>query len=150
MANFTLLSELGRQDKPVMLKRGLTATVEEWLNAAEYIYKEGNHDVIMCERGIRTFETMTRNTLDISAVPVLKELSHLPVVVDPSHSGGRRSLVPALTRIAVASGADGFMVDVHPAPETALVDGPQAILPSEFSALMEQVRALRAVMETFA
>lgn len=149
MANFTLLSELGRQDKPVMLKRGLTATVEEWLNAAEYIYKEGNHDVIMCERGIRTFETMTRNTLDISAVPVLKELSHLPVIVDPSHSGGRRSLVPALTRIAVASGADGFLIDVHPAPETALVDGPQAILPSEFAELMDQVRALRAVVETF-
>jgi 3-deoxy-7-phosphoheptulonate synthase len=149
MANFTLLSELGRQDKPVMLKRGLTATVEEWLNAAEYIYKEGNHDVIMCERGIRTFETSTRNTLDISAVPVLKELSHLPVIVDPSHSGGRRSLVAPLTRIAVASGADGFMVDVHPAPETALVDGPQAILPAEFAALMDQVRALRAVVETF-
>ncbi|MGA9595315.1 MAG: 3-deoxy-7-phosphoheptulonate synthase [Acidimicrobiia bacterium] len=149
MANFTLLSELGRQDKPVMLKRGLTATIEEWLNAAEYIYKEGNHDVIMCERGIRTFETATRNTLDISAVPVLKELSHLPVVVDPSHSGGRRSLVAALTRIAVASGADGFMVDVHPAPETALVDGPQAILPGEFAELMDQVRALRTVMESF-
>jgi len=149
MANFTLLSELGRQDKPVMLKRGLTATVEEWLNAAEYIYKEGNHDVIMCERGIRTFETSTRNTLDISAVPVLKELSHLPVIVDPSHSGGKRSLVAPLTRIAVASGADGFMVDVHPAPETALVDGPQAILPAEFAELMDQVRALRAVVETF-
>ncbi len=149
MANFTLLSELGRQSKPVMLKRGLTATIEEWLNAAEYIYKEGNHDVIMCERGIRTFETSTRNTLDISAVPVLKELSHLPVIVDPSHSGGKRSLVASLTRIAVASGADGFMVDVHPAPETALVDGPQAILPTEFAELMDQVRALQSVMETF-
>ena len=114
MANFTLLSELGRQSKPVMLKRGLTATIEEWLNAAEYIYKEGNHDVIMCERGIRTFETSTRNTLDISAVPVRKELSHLPVIV-----------------------------------ETALVDGPQAILPVEFADLMEQVRALTAVMDTF-
>jgi 3-deoxy-7-phosphoheptulonate synthase len=147
MANFTLLSELGRQSKPVMLKRGLTATIEEWLNAAEYIYKEGNHDVIMCERGIRTFETATRNTLDIAAVPVLKSLSHLPVIVDPSHSGGRRSLVGALTRAAVASGADGFMVDVHPAPETALVDGPQAILPSEFTELMDQVNKLRAVME---
>ena len=149
MANFTLLSEMGRQSKPVMLKRGLTATIEEWLNAAEYIYKEGNHDVIMCERGIRTFETSTRNTLDISAVPVLKELSHLPVIVDPSHSGGKRSLVASLTRIAVASGADGFMVDVHPAPETALVDGPQAILPTEFAELMDQVRALQSVMETF-
>ncbi len=149
MANFTLLSELGRQPKPVLLKRGLTATIEEWLNAAEYIYKEGNHDVIMCERGIRTFETATRNTLDISAVPVLKELSHLPVIVDPSHSGGKRSLVPSLTRIAVASGADGFMIDVHPAPETALVDGPQAILPHEFDELMDQVRAMLAVMKEF-
>jgi 3-deoxy-7-phosphoheptulonate synthase len=149
MANFTLLSELGRQDKPVMLKRGLTATIEEWLNAAEYIYKEGNHDVIMCERGIRTFETATRNTLDISAVPVLKELSHLPVIVDPSHSGGKRTLVASLTRIAVAAGADGFMIDVHPAPETALVDGPQAILPTEFAQLMDEVRALTAVMDSF-
>ena len=103
----------------------------------------------MCERGIRTFETSTRNTLDISAVPVLKELSHLPVIVDPSHSGGRRTLVAPLTRIAVAAGADGFMVDVHPAPETALVDGPQAILPTEFTELMEQVNALVAVMESF-
>ncbi len=149
MANFTLLSELGRQDKPVMLKRGLTATIEEWLNAAEYIYKEGNHQVIMCERGIRTFETATRNTLDISAVPVLKELSHLPVIVDPSHSGGRKSLVAPLTRIAVAAGADGFMIDVHPSPETALVDGPQAILPGEFAELMDQVRTLLAAMESF-
>jgi 3-deoxy-7-phosphoheptulonate synthase len=149
MANFTLLSELGKQDKPVMLKRGLTATIEEWLNAAEYIYKEGNHDVILCERGIRTFETATRNTLDISAVPVIKELSHLPVIVDPSHSGGKRTLVAALTRTAVAAGADGFMIDVHPAPETALVDGPQAILPGEFSELMEQVRALLDAMESF-
>ncbi len=146
MANFTLLSELGRQPKPVLLKRGFTATIEEWLNAAEYVYKEGNHDVIMCERGIRTFETATRNTLDISAVPVLKHLSHLPVVVDPSHSGGHRNLVAPLTRVAVASGADGFMVDVHPAPETALVDGAQALLPGEFAALMDDVRALAAVM----
>ena len=101
MANFTLLSELGKQPKPVLLKRGFTATIEEWLNAAEYVYKEGNHDVIMCERGIRTFETATRNTLDISAVPVIKSLSHLPVVVDPSHSGGHRYLVAPLTRISV-------------------------------------------------
>ena len=146
MANFTLLSELGRQDKPVLLKRGFTATIEEWLNAAEYIYKEGNHDIIMCERGIRTFETATRNTLDISAVPVVKGLSHLPIIVDPSHSGGRRELVAPLSRIAVASGADGFMVDVHPAPETALVDGAQAILPGEFAELMADVRALCEVM----
>jgi len=146
MANFTLLSELGRQSKPVLLKRGLTATIEEWLNAAEYIYKEGNHDIVLCERGIRTFETATRNTLDISAVPVVKGLSHLPIIVDPSHSGGLKELVAPLTRIAVASGADGFMVDVHPAPETALVDGAQAILPDEFAELMDEVRALCAVM----
>ncbi len=146
MANFTLLSELGRQPKPVLLKRGFTATIEEWLNAAEYIYKEGNHDIVMCERGIRTFETATRNTLDISAVPVLKSLSHLPVVVDPSHSGGHRHLVAPLTRAAVASGADGFMVDVHAAPETALVDGAQALLPDEFAELMDDVRALAAVV----
>ncbi len=146
MANFTLLSELGKQTKPVLLKRGFTATIEEWLNAAEYIYKEGNHDVVLCERGIRTFETATRNTLDISAVPVLKGLSHLPVVVDPSHSGGRRALVAPLTRAAVACGADGFMVDVHPEPENALVDGAQAIVPDEFAELMDDVRALAAVV----
>ena len=146
MANFSLLSELGRQPKPVMLKRGFTATIEEWLNAAEYIYKEGNHNVVLCERGIRTFETATRNTLDIAAVPVVKGLSHLPIIVDPSHSGGKRELVAPLTRVAVAAGADGFMVDVHPSPETAQVDGPQAILPGEFAALMDEVRALAAAM----
>lgn len=146
MANFPLLSELGRQPKPVMLKRGLTATIEEWLNAAEYIYKEGNHNIVLCERGIRTFETATRNTLDISAVPVVKSLSHLPIIVDPSHSGGRRELVLPLARAAVAVGANGFMVDVHPAPETALVDGPQAILPAEFEVMMDQVRVLGAAM----
>jgi 3-deoxy-7-phosphoheptulonate synthase len=147
MANFSLLSELGKQPKPVMLKRGFTATIEEWLNAAEYIYKEGNHDVVLCERGIRTFETATRNTLDISAVPIVKGLSHLPIIIDPSHSGGHKELVAPLTRVAVAAGADGFMVDVHPTPETALVDGPQAILPGEFAELMDQVRALAAVMD---
>jgi len=146
MANFTLLAELGRQHKPVMLKRGFTATIEEWLNAAEYIYKEGNHNVILCERGIRTFETATRNTLDISAAGVVKRLSHLPIMIDPSHSGGHRYLVAPLTRVAVVSGADGFMVDVHPSPEEALVDGAQAILPAEFAALMVEVRALAAVM----
>ena len=146
MANFTLLSELGKQPKPVLLKRAFTATIEEWLNAAEYIYKEGNHDVVMCERGIRTFETATRNTLDISAVPVLKALSHLPVVIDPSHSGGLRHLVAPLARAAVAVGADGFMVDVHPAPETALVDGAQALLPGQFADLMDDIRALANVV----
>ena len=146
MANFPLLSELGRQSKPVMLKRGFTASIEEWLNAAEYVYKEGNHDVIMCERGIRTFETATRNTLDISAVPVLKGLSHLPVLVDPSHSGGHRRLVAPLARVAVAAGADGIMVDVHPDPERALVDGGQAITPDEFGSLMTEITALVAAM----
>ena len=146
MANFTLLSEVGRQPKPVMLKRGLNATVEEWLNAAEYVYKEGNHEVILCERGIRTFETATRNTLDISAVPTVKQLSHLPIIVDPSHSTGRRDLVAPLARAAVVAGADGFMVDVHPDPESALVDGGQAIVPSQFAALMDDVRAIADAM----
>ena len=146
MANFALLSEVGKVHKPVMLKRGFTATVDEWLNAAEYIYKEGNHQVILAERGIRTFETSTRNTLDISAAPVVKAMSHLPVVIDPSHSSGRRHLVVPLARAAVAVGADGFIIDVHPSPHTALVDGSQAILPDEFAQLMEQIRGLAAVL----
>ncbi len=146
MANFTLLQEVGRQPKPVQLKRGFTATIEEWLNAAEYIYKEGNHQIVLVERGIRTFETAARNTLDITAVPVLKRLSHLPVMVDPSHSGGRRELVLPLARAGVAAGADGIMVDVHLAPDTALVDGAQALLPDEFAELMDQVRRLAAAM----
>ena len=140
MANFTLLRELGRQPKPVMLKRGFTATVDEWLNAAEYIYKEGNHHIIMCERGIRTYEPSTRNTLDISAVAVVKQLSHLPVVVDPSHSGGHRYLVAPLAKAAVAVGADGVLIDVHQAPETAKVDGNQALLPDDFFRLMDEMR----------
>jgi 3-deoxy-7-phosphoheptulonate synthase len=142
MANFTLLAEVGKQERPVMLKRGMTATVEEWLHAAEYVYKEGNHQVILCERGIRTFEDQTRNTLDLSAVPAIQRLSHLPVVVDPSHGGGRRDLVAPLTRAAVAAGAQGVMIDVHPSPETALVDGAQAILPGDFEHLMDDVRAV--------
>ena len=146
MANFPLLAEVGRQPKPVLLKRGLTATIEEWLNAAEYVYKEGNHAIILCERGIRTFETQTRNTLDISAVPVVKGLSHLPVIVDPSHSGGRRGLVAPLALAGLAAGADGLMIDVHPAPETALVDGSQAILPEEFSALMEKIGGIATAL----
>jgi 3-deoxy-7-phosphoheptulonate synthase len=146
MANYPLLEEVGRQPKPVLLKRGFTATIEEWLNAAEYIFKEGNHAVILCERGIRTFETQTRNTLDISAIPVVQGLSHLPIIVDPSHSGGRRGLVASLSLAGIAAGADGLMIDVHPAPETALVDGAQAILPSEFAALMEQVRGVAAAL----
>jgi 3-deoxy-7-phosphoheptulonate synthase len=146
MANFTLLTEVGRQDKPVLLKRGFTATIEEWLNAAEYVYKEGNQQIIMSERGIRTFETAARNTLDITAVPLLKGMSHLPVIVDPSHSGGKRELVSPLARAAVAVGADGIMVDVHPTPDTALVDGAQALLPSEFVELMQVVRSISEIV----
>jgi 3-deoxy-7-phosphoheptulonate synthase len=146
MANFTLLTEVGRQPKPVMLKRGFTATIEEWLNAAEYIYKEGNHEILMVERGIRTFETASRNTLDITAVPILKSLSHLPVIVDPSHAAGHRYLVAPLAKTSVAAGADGFMVDVHPDPELAKVDGAQALLPEEFAELMVSIRKLVAAV----
>jgi 3-deoxy-7-phosphoheptulonate synthase len=146
MSNFTLLQEVGRQSKPVQLKRGLTATVQEWLNAAEYIFKEGNHQVIMVERGIRTFETSARNTLDITAVPVLKAMSHLPVMVDPSHSGGKRQLVAPLARAAAAVGADGMMVDVHSEPDEALVDGEQALPPDEFAELMHSISAVSAAV----
>lgn len=146
MANFALLSEVGRVHKPVQLKRGFTATIDEWLNAAEYIYKEGNHEVVLVERGIRTFETATRNTLDISAAPVIKHMSHLPVIIDPSHSSGRRHLVAPLARAAIAVGADGFIVDVHPTPETAQVDGDQALLPGEFAELMDQMRGLASAL----
>lgn len=147
MSNFNLLSEVGRVHRPVQLKRGFTATIEEWMNAAEYIYKEGNHEIIMVERGIRTFETATRNTLDISAVPVVKTISHLPVIVDPSHSSGLKHLVAPLARAALAVGADGFMIDVHPAPDTAKVDGPQALLPADFAALMDDMRALADALD---
>jgi 3-deoxy-7-phosphoheptulonate synthase len=146
MSNFTLLAEVGRQPRPVMLKRGFTATLEEWLNAAEYIYKEGNHQIILVERGIRTFETAARNTLDITAVPLIKGMSHLPIVVDPSHSGGRRELVSPLGRAAVGAGADGIMVDVHPTPDTAKVDGAQALLPAEFAEMMTSVNAIASVL----
>jgi len=147
MSNFTLLAEVGRQPLPVQLKRGFTATIEEWLNAAEYIYKEGNHQIVLVERGIRTFETAARNTLDISAVPLVKGMSHLPVIIDPSHSGGRRELVAPLARAGVAAGADGIMVDVHPTPDTAQVDGAQALLPSEFAEMMVSVNAIATVLD---
>jgi 3-deoxy-7-phosphoheptulonate synthase len=146
MANFPLLQEVGRQDKPVQLKRGFTSTIDEWLNAAEYIYNEGNHQIILVERGIRTFETAARNTLDITAVPIVQALSHLPVFVDPSHASGKRSLVPPLAKAAIAAGADGIMVDVHPHPEQALVDGRQALPPEEFNDLMRDVRRLAEAM----
>jgi 3-deoxy-7-phosphoheptulonate synthase len=127
MQNFALLQAVGGAGKPVLLKRGFSATVEEWLMAAEYIAQRGNLDIVLCERGIRTFEKATRNTLDISAVPVAQKLSHLPVIVDPSHSAGRRDLVLPLTRAAIAVGADGLIIDVHPEPTTALCDGDQAL-----------------------
>jgi 3-deoxy-7-phosphoheptulonate synthase len=146
MQNYTLLAELGRAGRPVLLKRGLAATLEELLMAAEYILKEGNEDVILCERGIRTFETATRFTLDIMAVPVLKQLSHLPVVVDPSHAAGRRDLVLPLSLAAAAAGADGIIVEVHHNPDTAICDGPQAVPADEFSAYAEQVQRVAAVV----
>src|SRR5579859_4825838 len=127
MQNFALLQAVGSAGMPVMLKRGMNATIEEWLMAAEYIAQRGNLDIVLCERGIRTFETATRNTLDVSAVPVVQSLSHLPIIVDPSHSAGRRDLVVPLARAGIAAGADGAMVDVHPHPENALVDGAQAL-----------------------
>ncbi len=135
MQNFPLLQAVGSAGKPVMLKRGFNATIEEWLMAAEYIAQRGNLDIVLCERGIRTFETATRNTLDISAVPVAQRLSHLPVIVDPSHSGGRRDLVIPLSRAAIAVGADGIIVDVHPRPEAALCDGAQALVESDLREL---------------
>ena len=146
MQNFALLQAVGGVGKPVLLKRGMNSTIEEWLMAAEYVAQRGNLDIILCERGIRTFETATRNTLDISAVPVAHELSHLPVMVDPSHSGGRRDLVVPLARAAIAVGADGILVDVHPHPESALVDGPQALVNGDLRALAQAVRQLPPLM----
>lgn len=146
MQNFSLLKEVGRAGKPVLLKRGLSATIEEWLMSAEYILSSGNPDVILCERGIRTFETMTRNTLDLSAVPVVKSKSHLPVFVDPSHGVGLRNKVTPMARAAVAVGTDGLMIEVHPDPPSALSDGPQSLYPDQFDALMTQVRSIAAVL----
>jgi 3-deoxy-7-phosphoheptulonate synthase len=142
MANFSLLQAVGQSGKPVMLKRGMQSTIEEWLMAAEYIAQRGNLDIVLCERGIRTFEKATRFTLDISAVPVVHELSHLPIIVDPSHSGGRRELVVPLSRAAIAVGADGLIVDVHPHPDQALCDGPQALVDEDLRALAAAVRQL--------
>jgi len=147
MQNFHLLRQAGKANKPVVLKRGLSATIEEWLMAAEYIMSEGNYKVILCERGIRTFETATRNTLDISAVPLIKRLSHLPVIVDPSHATGDWHLVAPLAKAALAAGADGIMVEVHPHPMQAMCDGPQSLNPKKFSALMEELRPLAALLE---
>jgi len=142
MQNFTLLKELGNVRKPVLLKRGLAATIEEWLMSAEYILSGGNTDVILCERGIRTFETATRNTFDISAIPVVKKLSHLPVVADPSHGAGRRDMVVPMARAAVAAGADGLIIEVHCDPDHAWSDGAQSMFPVQFDRLMAELRII--------
>lgn len=142
MSNHSLLREVGQSGKPVLLKRGRAATVDEWINAAEYMINEGNDRVVLVERGVRGFDQSARNMLDISAVPIAKKLSHLPVMVDPSHSAGRRDLVVPLALAAIAAGADGVLVDVHPKPAEALVDGRQALVPDEFSVLMERLRAV--------
>ncbi|QGP93714.1 Phospho-2-dehydro-3-deoxyheptonate aldolase [Neomoorella glycerini] len=144
MQNFALLQAVGRTQKPVLLKRGLSATIEEWLLAAEYILTEGNSQVILCERGIRTFETYTRNTLDLSAVPAVKHLSHLPVIVDPSHGTGRKFMVAPMARAALAAGADGLMIEVHPNPQEALSDGPQSLTPEQFARLVQEIRPIIA------
>jgi len=142
MQNFTLLRELGRARKPVMLKRGISATIEEWLLSAEYILAGGNGDVILCERGIRTFETATRNTFDVSAIPVVKKLSHLPIVADPSHGAGRRDMVAPMARAAVAAGVDGLIIEVHHDPDRALSDGAQSMFPAQFDRVMAELRII--------
>lgn len=139
MQNFQLLREVGRMKIPVVLKRGLASTIEEWLNAAEYIMNEGNYNIILCERGIRTFETYTRNTLDLSAVPIIKDISHLPIIVDPSHGTGKWKLVTPMSRAAIAAGADGLMIEVHPDPKCALSDGPQSLNFETFDTLVQEV-----------
>ncbi len=146
MQNFDLLKEVGQVKRPVLLKRGMSATVKDLLMSAEYILSEGNPDVVLCERGVRTFEDSTRNMLDLSAVPNVKGLSHLPIVVDPSHGTGRPDLIPAMARAAVAAGADGVHVEVHSCPEKALSDGPQALLPHQYAALLRDLRRLAEVM----
>jgi 3-deoxy-7-phosphoheptulonate synthase len=147
MQNYYLLDEVGRAGKPVLLKRGLAATIEEWLLAAEYILSHGNAQVILCERGIRTFEPATRNTVDINAVPLIKQLSHLPIVVDPSQGTGKRSLVGAVSLAALAAGADGLILEIHPHPDTALKDGAQSLALEEYAALMPRLRAVASAVE---
>jgi len=142
MQNFNLLTALGQIRKPILLKRGMSATIQEWLLAAEYIMNGGNYDVILCERGIRTFETYTRNTLDISAIPVIDKLSHLPIIADPSHATGRRDKVMPLARAIVAAGADGVLIEVHNDPDHALCDGPQSLYPDQFARLMDELRII--------
>jgi len=147
MQNYILLKDLGKTSKPVMLKRGLAATIEEWLMSAEYILSGGNQQVILCERGIRTFETATRNTMDISAIPVIKKKSHLPIFADPSHGIGIRDKVIPMARASVAAGADGIMVEVHHDPDHALSDGAQSLYPDQFSQMMKEVRIIAQAIE---
>jgi len=147
MQNYNLLKELGKVSRPVLLKRGIAATIEELLLSAEYIMSGGNYNVILCERGIRTFESATRNTLDVSAIPVIQKLSHLPIIADPSHSTGRRDKVLPMARAAVAAGADGILVEVHHDPDRALSDGPQALFPEQFEQLMKQLRVIAAAVD---
>lgn len=142
MQNYNLLTALGQTRRPVLLKRGMSATIQEWLLASEYILAGGNYDVILCERGIRTFETYTRNTLDISAIPVIQKLSHLPIVADPSHATGRRDKVMPMARACVAAGADGLLIEVHHEPEKAVCDGPQSLYPDQFAKLMDELRII--------
>jgi len=137
-----LLKQIGKTKKPILLKRGLSATIEEWLMSAEYIMSEGNENVILCERGIRTFETCTRNTLDLQAIPVIKKLSHLPIIIDPSHAGGYAYLVEPMAKAAIIAGADGLMIEVHNDPENAFSDGQQSIKPEEFKTLMDKVKII--------
>jgi 3-deoxy-7-phosphoheptulonate synthase len=146
MQNFDLLKELGRVRRPVLLKRGMSATIEEWLLSAEYLLAGGNQQVILCERGIRTFENATRNTLDISAIPVVKKRSHLPILVDPSHGTGRRDKVIPMARAAIAAGADGLLIEVHDNPEKALSDGAQSLYPHQFETLMGELRVIAPVV----
>ncbi|MDA8233610.1 MAG: N-acetylneuraminate synthase family protein, partial [Clostridia bacterium] len=146
MQNFLLLKEVAKTSRPVLLKRGPSSTIEEWLLAAEYIMSDGNYQVILCERGIRTFETATRNTLDLAAVSLVKKLSHLPVVVDPSHGTGRRDLVAPMSKAAIAAGADGLIIEVHPNPSEALCDGPQSLTPNDFGRLMKELGQVAEIM----
>ena len=147
MQNFNLLKELGKQNKPILLKRGMSGTIEELLMSAEYVMSEGNEKVILCERGIRTFETATRNTLDLSAIPVLRQQSHLPIIVDPSHATGKANLVPPMALAAVAAGADGLIIEVHNDPQHALCDGSQSLRPEVFDRLAKQLKALHATVQ---
>ena len=146
MQNFELLKEAGKVKQPVMLKRGLSATIDEWLNAAEYIMSEGNENVILCERGIRTFETYTRNTLDLSVVPIIKERTHLPIIIDPSHAAGDYKLIESLSLAAIAAGADGLIIEVHDDPENAWSDGAQSLKPKRYANLVEKGRAIAKVI----